>query len=827
MITDVELVNFISHKKTSLPLGEGITVFVGKNGAGKSSVIDGITYALYGKHARGDNVDLVKDRADSAAVSLEFSAGGRSYRVERKINGKGQLDRSLLTEERAGSPPKQLAAGERKQFGESLTGEVTKILGLNYDQMIIAGVIQQGELDSIIDLKAKELKDLINSAIGIDRLDLAYDSMRDVTDSFRAIVRNKYGSDDRDLSKTVSRIAELEVEAQKSWSMFKSVQSELGALRLEEHALEQELELLEPLRQKGDLLRSKFETLVDYVIGRQAEMREERRGLEAEIEASGRYLALRAQEGEVKEKEQTANEEKRECEALVSDLTATIGGLDALRGRPTELDRAIKECGEALSLTGKADAIAKDLAEVERQTGALDAESARIQGEIGKLEANQATAKRLVFKDHICPICGSHVDKIDELFDSAAIELHLSKHETRIEELVEEKKRLGKEFKRLQGEKIVSARASTLLSQHGISGVEDLERLETEKRELQSRLEALPRMKEQQREARERSQTIEGTLTALRRRRSDIEVATAYLSDHKIASEEDLRKRETRLGEVVRILKSIPESLPRSTRFEGIGTLASLSIDDRSAALVEQVKDLHAEASTFDAEVYKAKMRDLDEVTKVKIPKKSGDAGGWKTGAEGAEEELGNLKATLVDLENASEFIGLLEKIRNSVYHRDGAVSTSVRSWALGQLSKKASEYARFFEIGVSSITIKETRREMEIECYGARGHIKTSSMSGGEKVAIALALRFALAYVMGGYKLDFIILDEPTVHLDTERKAKLVNIISRLGGEQSPLKQIIIITHDAEILENADVDQVWRFESAADGSHVMSGFEN
>jgi len=154
-------------------------------------------------------------------------------------------------------------------------------------------------------------------------------------------------------------------------------------------------------------------------------------------------------------------------------------------------------------------------------------------------------------------------------------------------------------------------------------------------------------------------------------------------------------------------------------------------------------------------------------------------------------------------------------------------VSTSVRSWALGQLSKKASEYARFFEIGVSSITIKETRREMEIECYGARGHIKTSSMSGGEKVAIALALRFALAYVMGGYKLDFIILDEPTVHLDTERKAKLVNIISRLGGEQSPLKQIIIITHDAEIFENADVDQVWRFESAADGSHVMSGFEN
>ena len=147
-----------------------------------------------------------------------------------------------------------------------------------------------------------------------------------------------------------------------------------------------------------------------------------------------------------------------------------------------------------------------------------------------------------------------------------------------------------------------------------------------------------------------------------------------------------------------------------------------------------------------------------------------------------------------------------------------------MRSWALGQLSEKASEYARLFGIGVSSITIKEDHREMVIECYGPRGHVKTSSMSGGEKVAIALALRFALAYIMGGYKLDFIVLDEPTVHLDAERKSSLVDIISRLGGEDSPLKQIIIITHDSEIFENADIDEVWRFESTSEGSKVTSG---
>ena len=46
MIKTVELVNFISHSETKLDLDEGVTVFVGSNGAGKSSIIDGITFAL-------------------------------------------------------------------------------------------------------------------------------------------------------------------------------------------------------------------------------------------------------------------------------------------------------------------------------------------------------------------------------------------------------------------------------------------------------------------------------------------------------------------------------------------------------------------------------------------------------------------------------------------------------------------------------------------------------------------------------------------------------------------------------------------------------------
>jgi len=73
----------------------------------------------------------------------------------------------------------------------------------------------------------------------------------------------------------------------------------------------------------------------------------------------------------------------------------------------------------------------------------------------------------------------------------------------------------------------------------------------------------------------------------------------------------------------------------------------------------------------------------------------------------------------------------------------------------------------------------------------------------------------------MGGYKLDFVILDEPTVYLDEERRASMVEIISALGGEESPLKQMVIITHDAEIFENANIDALFRFDSTAGGTVV------
>ena len=71
-------------------------------------------------------------------------------------------------------------------------------------------------------------------------------------------------------------------------------------------------------------------------------------------------------------------------------------------------------------------------------------------------------------------------------------------------------------------------------------------------------------------------------------------------------------------------------------------------------------------------------------------------------------------------------------------------------------------------------------------------------------------------------FHFDFVILDEPTTHLDEERRKALVRIISEAFREGAgPLAQMIIITHDSDIFEESEVEQIFRFAMTADGSRV------
>ena len=182
-------------------------------------------------------------------------------------------------------------------------------------------------------------------------------------------------------------------------------------------------------------------------------------------------------------------------------------------------------------------------------------------------------------------------------------------------------------------------------------------------------------------------------------------------------------------------------------------------------------------------------------------------------------------KESILELKKVKDYISRLDNIQKHIFSRDGSVATSLRSWALNSISIKASEYLSVLNTKIQRIALSEKARDVSIACHSKTEVLELESLSGGEKVSVALALRLGMANLLGSSNLNLMILDEPTTHLDAERKKSLVEVLAQLSGigKSQTAMQFLIITHDAEIFENEYVGQIYEFKSTEEGSKVKS----
>jgi DNA repair protein SbcC/Rad50 len=694
MIKDIQLKNFIAHKDTKLEFCKGITIFLGHNGSGKSSVIDAVTFSLFGKHTRKSNKNLVRRGANSAIAQIRFALNSKEFQAIRVLNGSGVQSFSQLVLVSDGDKivNKPIVGGERKQFGESMSIEVARVLGLNYEKLRVAGVVQQGELLRIVEAQPKDFKELLNGLIGIDKLDSAYETMRTVIVGFRERLRDEIGYTDEEIPKIEKLIEEKQKDKNEASFRLKEFEDQRRLLEGKISQLEKEIEKFEPLIQKRQDLQNHEKLLMHHII-------ERRSLLNTEVE---------------------------------------------------RMERIVKEAKSLLQLLKTKEEVHMRLKMIKAESEEVQSKIEENEGIVGKLRGFLECAGKLQIADGKCPVCNSSVTKLNEMFDINYIHLKIG--------------RRSEEKYKLQVTKV------------------DLKK--------------------------EEQQLIEQD--------KKIVAAEKFLSNNSISSENDLVKIEDDLTNKKKHLAKLP---PQMTHM--IDDPFKLVIDDVSKTLAEEIAVLREQMSSFshkqytDTKLERTAMIQKLQTANVKI-------GEYRRVISDAETAIASANHAMEQLQRASEFSTVLEKIRSAIFNRDGMVGISLRSWALGVISQKASEYASLFNIGISRIELAEGAREITITCFGRRGEIDMDSLSGGEKVAVALALRLGIAYMMGSNKLDFIILDEPTAHLDEDRRRNLVKIISEAFREGTgPLAQLIIITHDSEIFENSEVDQIFRFSMTTDGSCI------
>ncbi|HEX9196481.1 MAG TPA: ATPase, T2SS/T4P/T4SS family, partial [Candidatus Bathyarchaeia archaeon] len=132
-----------------LPLSEGIILITGLNESGKSTILDAVLYALFGRVIRPSkmpsNEDIISYGNGEAQVRLEFDIGENRYRVVREVH-KTRPNRATLVEVRSNGTTKALANSVK-----DVTAEIERLLGgITYDEIVASSVVAQKDLERLI-----------------------------------------------------------------------------------------------------------------------------------------------------------------------------------------------------------------------------------------------------------------------------------------------------------------------------------------------------------------------------------------------------------------------------------------------------------------------------------------------------------------------------------------------------------------------------------------------------------------------------------------------------------------------------------------------------
>jgi len=163
----LQLHGFSAYRsETTIDFGDhDLIVFTGPTGAGKSSIIDGIVFALYGSVARYDNEKLVAPiinaLSSEARVRFDFSVGGTTYTAVRIVR---------RTANGASTKEARLECGDEvlASTAQELTAEVERILGLSFSQFTKTVVLPQGDFARFLTERPRTRQQLLRQLLGLD-----------------------------------------------------------------------------------------------------------------------------------------------------------------------------------------------------------------------------------------------------------------------------------------------------------------------------------------------------------------------------------------------------------------------------------------------------------------------------------------------------------------------------------------------------------------------------------------------------------------------------------------------------------------------------------
>jgi len=176
ILKELQLNNYLSHEDTKLKFSPNDKLLIdGKSGTGKSSIVEGIIWALYGRGRSDNNRGLIKRGKSSARVVLTMEDNGLLYRIERSITRAGKNTLKVLS----GKTLKGLKPVNITGFKLLQTFLEKEVLKSSYLLFINSIAYPQDNVENFVKQTAAKRKDIILEIVNASIYDEYYTKTRD------------------------------------------------------------------------------------------------------------------------------------------------------------------------------------------------------------------------------------------------------------------------------------------------------------------------------------------------------------------------------------------------------------------------------------------------------------------------------------------------------------------------------------------------------------------------------------------------------------------------------------------------------------------------
>lgn len=830
----------------------GLFLISGDTGAGKTTIFDAVSFALYGEGSGGGKRRKSKSfRSDYASLKAEtfveftFSHKGRTYTVRRspeyiraKKVGEGRVTQAAEAEFSCSQTEELLTRID------DVNRRVEEIIGLNREQFSQTVMIAQGDFLKILNASSKERQGLFQQIFGTGLYadlqkklqEMERDYRRDnelldekIKSAAALVVIEEDFEEAEKLEEYLSEpkyarlLAELlEKQVQKQQAAGKALSRELESLRDQRDKLKEALTIgeevnrqmdeLAALREKGAALKS-VETEICRKEG-QLTAAEHARELDAEEEALQEKRALAEKlSGEIETGKAHIEEEAAACQEARRRLELAqqeAEGLTSLQER----SRALTEAAEILTEFEKTQqCIEEQSRQVEKLAAVSLADDEIFLEKKKSYYQNQAAAMAKELKaGEPCPVCGS----LEHPNLAAAEGTMVTKEELEEAEAARDRSaaRLKEAELPLAG---LEADARNQKERMQTLGIDQTEGATAEL--LQEEIQAL----------RIEADRIEGERRAAEKQAEDIRIALER-------SKSALKKNEEYLQETVETANAKEAALLQLRTEKGFATYE----DYLSARMPEKERKL------LDGEIrrfYEEKKSLSDRISD--LEKKL--AGKERADLQALQDSLDALNDGLNRAEerekNAERALSLNEKALNQLTRaadekerrgKRGAIIEELYKTTAGRVGQKvkitfevyvqqyyfkqvvAAANLRLGQLagGVFSLRCKEAAKDMRSQAgldldvldRNTGQWRDVSTLSGGESFLASLALALGMSDVVqarsGGVRLDSMFIDEGFGSLDEASLHQALSLLARLADGK---RLIGVISHMPELKEAID----------------------